>query len=152
WIALGTGASRELAAFARLAERRSGDAAEERFRILCLDTDAPPEAFVDERGVAEERFIALSGFAPRRHAGEALQEDPPAMAWLAGDAFDRLPREYLHESPARTRVLGRLAYERARAEIRKRIGGGASRVGIALEAGGGMGGAIAPLFEDLLAS
>jgi len=161
--------SREIASFVRLAERggaylvpleRATKVAflgpEGTFTrscaVLCLDTNAPPDAFVDERGVAEDRFVALSGFAPRRFAEETLEKEPASLEWLAKDAFDRLPREFLHEAPARMRVLGRLAYERLRAGVRGKLTGAWARVGIALDAGGGMSGAIVPLIEDVLAA
>jgi hypothetical protein len=148
WIALGTRAAQELAFFARTVERLDPSSA---FEVFCLDTDRPPEVLCDARGQPDpSRFIALSGFAPRRFAEEQLEADAASIAWLSPEAFDLLPREYTHESPTRTRVLGRLAYERCRASIRARLNNCPQvQVGIALDAGGGLSGAILPLLEDL---
>lgn len=148
WIALGTRASRELAFYARTVERLDPTRS---IAVLCLDTDRPPEVLCDARGQPDpSRFLALSGFAPRRWAEEQQSAEPQSIAWLSPEAFDLLPREYLHESPTRTRVLGRLAYERCRASIRDRLASCTQvQVGIAIDAGGGLSGAILPLLEDL---
>lgn len=157
WVALGTRATAELTFFARVAGRM---ARAEPWPILCLDTDrAPRDTSAGPSGGAET--LALSGFTPRRFAEERLETDPASLAWLSPAAFDRLPRDYLHEAPALDRVLGRLAYERARPVIRRRLelssraagsAGGRLAAGIALDAGGGMSGAVLPLLEDLWAA
>jgi hypothetical protein len=148
WTALGTRASKELGFFSRTVERLSPERA---FPILCLDTDRAPDALCDAHGRPDSaRFVSLSGFAPRRWAEEELEANPASLAWLSPDAFDLLPREYVHESAAKTRVLGRLAYERCRAAIRAKLAASMrTRVGIALDAGGGMSGALLPLLADL---
>jgi hypothetical protein len=148
WIALGTGASREVAFFHRVLERQRGQG----WPMLCFDTDRAPTALLDERGRADESFIALSGFAPRRWAEERLEADPSSIAWLGKDGFDALPREFLHEAPSSIRVLGRLAYERCRETIKARLAqalDGASHVGIAAFSGGGLSGALPALLADV---